>query len=251
MDFKDVDLDEIILMMEDSLEDGNPEKMFTFLRGYFDGAHMHQSMEALGFARDSHAGQTRQGDLPYIIHPLCMACYAIGIKICDDKIIAAMLLHDVPEETGISFSSLPVDDEVRLIVDCMTIQPYPNETKWQCKERYFNGLLRHPGAIICKCADRFDNLGTMEGIMPLSSIENNVIETKYLLLPITKAAKDKWPSLYDHINTYRHNIKVLCRMLYNAHNVKAKEKEIIQKMMTTPAHPKFAVPQTNQQTTTV
>ena len=89
MGFKDVDLGEIGLMMEDSLEDGDPEKMFTFLRGYFDGALMHQSMEALGFARDSHAGQTRKGNgLPYVIHPFCMACYAVGIGIKDDKVIA-------------------------------------------------------------------------------------------------------------------------------------------------------------------
>lgn len=222
--------------MDDILKHRDSEKMFTYLRGFFKGAQMHQSMAALGFAREKHDGYTRKGNgQPYVVHPLSMACYAVGIGIRDDKIIAAMLLHDVPEDTGTPLSSLPVDDEVRMIVDCMTIQPFPNETKWQCKERYFNGLMRHPGAVLCKGADRFDNLSTMEGEMPVDSIEKNVVETKYLLLPVMRQAKNKWPEMYDYINTYRHDIKVVCNILDVAHKVNEHEEEIIAKMKSTPA----------------
>jgi GTP pyrophosphokinase len=230
----------------DSLNHGDPDKMFTYLRGFFKGAQMRQSIASLGFAREKHEGYTRKGNgQPYIIHPLSMACYAVGIGIRDDKIIAAMLLHDVPEDTKTPLSELPVDDEVRLIVDCMTIQPYQNESKWQCKERYFNNLLRHPGAVICKGADRFDNLSTMEGEMPIDSIEKNVVETKNLLLPIMRKAKNHWPDMYDYINTYRHNIKVLCRALNNAHKVDEREDEIIAELKNTPAikDPSHAVKQ--------
>ena len=217
--------------MDNILKHRDPEKMFTYLRGFFKGAQMHQSMAALGFAREKHDGYTRKGNgQPYVVHPLSMACYAVGIGIRDDKIIAAMLLHDVPEDTGTPLSSLPVDDEVRMIVDCMTIQPFPNETKWQCKERYFNSLMRHPGAVLCKGADRFDNLSTMEGEMPVDSIEKNVVETKYLLLPVMRQAKNKWPEMYDYINTYRHDIKVVCNILDVAHKVDEHEEEIIAKM---------------------
>lgn len=227
-----------MIFMKDILKDRDPDKMFTYLRGFFKGAQMHQSMASLGFAREKHEGYTRKGNgLPYIVHPLSMACYAVGIGIRDDVIIAAMLLHDVPEDTKTPLSSLPVDDEVKLIVDCMTIQPFPNESKWQCKERYFNSLMRHPGAILCKGADRFDNLSTMEGEMPLKSIENNVVETKHLLLPIMRQAKNKWPEMYDYINTYRHDIKVVCNILNIAHNVSEREAEIIENLKNTPATP--------------
>lgn len=222
--------------MDNILKHRDPDKMFTFLRGFFKGAQMHQSMAALGFARDKHEGYTRKGNgQPYIVHPLCMACYAVGIGIREDKIIAAMLLHDVPEDTKTPFSSLPVDDEVRLIVDCMTIQPFPRESKWQCKERYFNGLLRHPGAVLCKGADRYDNLSTMEGEMSIESIEKNVVETKCLLLPIMKQAKNMWPEMYDYINTYRQNIKVVCNILDSVHHVSEREAEIIDHLRGTPA----------------
>lgn len=223
--------------VEDILDEGDPEKMFTYLRGYFKGAQMRQSMAALGFAREKHAGAIRKGNKkPYIVHPLAIACYAAGIGIRDDKILAAMLMHDVCEDTDTPLSSLPADDDVRYIVDLMTIKPFSNETKWECKNRYFICLLNSPGAVLGKAGDRFHNLSTMEGEMKLESIEKNIVETKYLLLPVLKIAKNKWPEYYDFINTYRYNIKVVCRILSRAHNMTVeREQEIIDKMKVTPA----------------
>ncbi len=212
------------------------DKMFTYLRGFLKGAKMPQSMAALGFAREKHRGATRKGSgEPYIVHPLWMACYATAIGVHDDSIIAAILLHDVPEDTGTPLSSLPVSDEAREIVDCMTVKPEYGESKWHCKERYYRGLLRHPGAILCKGVDRFHNLSTMEGDMPESSIDKNVIETTVLLLPVMKEAKEKWPDLSDPLFILRSNLKVLTNMLDQVHHVTVRRDEILESLKNTPA----------------
>ena len=223
--------------IEDLLDEGNPDKMFTYLRGFYKGAKMQQSMKALGFAREKHEGYVRKGNgKPYIIHPLSIACYAAGIGINIDVFHAAFLLHDVPEDTGTPLSSLPVGDEVRNIVNLLTIKPSPSDTKWECKKHYYLGLLNDPGAVLGKGGDRYHNLSTMEGEMPLESIEKNIVETKYLLLPVMKIAKNRWPEYYDFINTYRHNIKVVCGLLARVHHInKDREKEIIEDMKNTPA----------------
>jgi len=52
-----LDLDELV---EDILDEGDPAKMFTYLRGYFKGAQMHESMAALGFARRKTETQRKQ-----------------------------------------------------------------------------------------------------------------------------------------------------------------------------------------------
>ncbi len=214
----------------------NVDKQFTYLRGFFKGAKMDQSMAALGFAREAHKGQERKGThQPYIVHPLSMACYAIAIGIRDDDLIAAILLHDVVEDSAYPLSSLPVSDKARDIVDCMTIRPYAGESKWTCKERYFYGLLRNKGAVVCKGLDRYNNLSTMEYSMPVSSIEKNVVETSELLLPVMKIAKDTWPELSDAMFVLRTNIRSVNDTLDAAHNVSARKNEIIEQLKNTPA----------------
>ena len=61
-------------------------KMYTYLRGNLTGAKMTESLKALQYARDMHKEQTRKNGVPYIVHPLSMACYAIAINIHDDNI---------------------------------------------------------------------------------------------------------------------------------------------------------------------
>ena len=69
--------------------------MFTYLRGNLVGSKMNESLRALQYARDMHKDQKRKNGVPYIIHPLSMACYAVALGIEDDNVIATILLHDV------------------------------------------------------------------------------------------------------------------------------------------------------------
>ena len=74
-----------------------PEKMYTYIKGYATGAGMKETLKALSFAREKHSGQKRKDGQPYIVHPLTMACNAVGMGIRDDAVVATILLHDVPE----------------------------------------------------------------------------------------------------------------------------------------------------------
>jgi (p)ppGpp synthase/HD superfamily hydrolase len=62
---------------------------------------------ALGIAREAHAGQIRNGSggRPYIEHPIAVA-ERIATAGYDDETIAAALLHDVVEDSGLTVADL-------------------------------------------------------------------------------------------------------------------------------------------------
>lgn len=201
----------------------NVDKMYTYLRGYLVGANMTQSVTALQFAREHHAGQTRKDGTPYIVHPLSMACYAVALGLRDDSVIATILLHDVVEDCGVKVEYLPVSDTVKRAVQRMTIVKFDTDVdKIETKCRYFNELLDSKEALICKALDRYNNLSDMPISFTKDTMGKNVAETEILLLPILKKAKEKYIELADilfvlrtNISTLNEAIKVQCFDEYN------------------------------------
>lgn len=186
----------------------NVDKMYTYLRGYLVGARLTQSMTALQFAREKHKDQTRKNGVPYIVHPLSMACYAVALGLRDDNIISTILLHDVPEDCSVDIEHLPVNDTVKTAVKCMTvIKLKTDKSKIETKRRYFANLLESKEAIICKAIDRYNNLSDMPFALTADAIGKNVAETETLLLPILKEAKEKWADISDVLFVLRTNIR--------------------------------------------
>ena len=198
--------------------------MFTYLRGRLDGPGFEQSQAALVFARRVHAGALRKNGLPYIVHPLQMACDAIACKGVTDEIVATILLHDVYEETGsVTHKSLlptlPVSETVRRGVELMTLRPFEGETKPELKRRYFNELLDSKEAVVCKGFDRIANLNDAEGALSEEAIVKNIWETHELLMPILKEAKYVYPELSDMLHTIRTSLKRTLKLMARYHNV--------------------------------
>lgn len=186
------------------------DKMYTYLRGYLVGAQMHQALTALQFAREKHKDQTRKDGVPYIVHPLSMACYAVALGLRNEDIISTILLHDVAEDCDVDIDHLPVNETVKSAVKCMTvIKLKTDKSKIETKKRYFNNLLESKEAVICKAIDRYNNLSDMAFALSDDAIGKNVAETEILLLPILKEAKEKWADLSDILFVLRTNIRTI------------------------------------------
>ena len=191
-------------------------KMYTYLRGYFIGANMSESLKALSFARQQHKDQTRKDGVPYIVHPLSMACYAVALGFRDDNVIATILLHDVPEDCNIPVDFLPVNGTIKFAVRHMTIQKFNTDVdKIETKCRYFNELLESRESLICKALDRYNNLSDAPFALSDDAIGKNIAETEILLLPILKRAKSVYVDLADPLFILRTNLEVLVKILKN------------------------------------
>ena len=192
----------------------NIDKMYTYLRGNLDGAQMTESLKALSYARQKHANQIRKDGVPYIVHPLSMACYAVALGLREDNIIATILLHDVVEDCNVEVTSLPFNNEIKNGVKYMTINKYPTDkSKVETKKRYFNELLESREALITKALDRYNNLSDMPFALSDDAIGKNLAETEILLLPVLKEAKEKWYDLSNFLFVIRTNIRTIVDIL--------------------------------------
>lgn len=190
------------------------DKMYAYIKAFCEGAGFNESLKALQFAREKHKEQTRKNGVPYIIHPLSMACYAIALKIKDDNIIATILLHDVPEDCGVEVDNLPVNDVIKRGVKYMTVKKLPTDRdKMETKRRYFNQLLESKEALICKAIDRYNNLADMPFGLSADAIGKNIAETEVLLLPVLKIAKEQWTDISSVLFILRTNIRSMNNIL--------------------------------------
>ena len=91
------------------------ERMYTFVKAAATAKGLEQTLRALPFAREKHQGQLRKGEalIPYISHPLTMCCHALALGLDEDALLAALLLHDVVEDCGVTLAELPVEADAR------------------------------------------------------------------------------------------------------------------------------------------
>lgn len=171
----------------------NPEKMYTYLRGFAGGAEMKETLKALAFAREKHKNQFRKSGEPYIVHPLTMACNAVSMGIKEDAIIATILLHDVCEDCGVSVGELPVSDTIKRAVDLMTFRVMDGETKEIAKNRYYNMLLKSREASITKLLDRCHNVSSMAGTFSVEKLKAYIEETRQYVIPLLRKVKQLYP----------------------------------------------------------
>lgn len=182
------------------------EKMYTFIRGFAIGCRMEQTLRALSYARSKHEGQFRKSGEPYIVHPLTMACNALGIGIRDDDTIATILLHDVCEDCGVSPEELPVNPKVRRAVERMTFRVMEGETKEIAKNRYYNMLLETREATMTKLVDRCHNVSSMAGTFSTQKLLAYIDETRKYVLPLLKKAKARYPDDADALFILKYHI---------------------------------------------
>ncbi len=184
----------------------NHEKMYTYVRGFATGANMKETMKALAFARGKHSGQLRKSGQPYIVHPLTMACNAVGMGIKDDAVVATILLHDVCEDCDVSVAELPVSDAVKHSVSLMTFRIMEGETKEIAKNRYYNMLLQSREATLTKLIDRCHNVSSMAGTFSVEKLKSYIEETRQYVLPLLKKAKDVYPEDSDILFLLKYHI---------------------------------------------
>lgn len=176
------------------------DHMYGFVENYVNAGAAPQTAAALPYARQMHEGQYRAGSgrIPYIYHPLMMACHALALGFNEDEIIAAALLHDVledcrkPDGSPVTAADLPdaVRDNVRAAVQLVTKPDTPQrkaDPDWE--KKYYEAISRNRLAVIVKVLDRCNNISTMTTGFSREKMIRYIAETEEYVLPLIDILK--------------------------------------------------------------
>lgn len=126
---------------------------------------------AAAYAGDAHSGQLRkEGNEPYINHPLRVAHQAVRAGLPPEA-VAAALLHDVVEDTEVAQAAIEAEFPARVAVLVKLLTKWwpddaPQDVKGEGKPVYYGAIAADPEAVAVKLLDRADNLMSMVRMLP-------------------------------------------------------------------------------------
>ena len=149
----------------------DPDEMFEDLRKKIKDSGTDMDMgrieAAYAMARLAHSGQLRRDGSPYVTHCVAAADIAVDMGLDEDSIVAA-LLHDVIEDTQLSYQDIarqfgePVANIVEGVTKLTRVQ-YTSKEDEQMENlrKMLMAMAKDIRVILIKIADRLHNMRTM------------------------------------------------------------------------------------------
>ena len=174
----------------------SPEELYKDLvkviRNYHPSTDLSAVEKAYQVASKAHKDQKRKSGEPYIIHPLCVGIILSELQLDKETIIAG-ILHDVLEDTDISYDELKDlfgEEVVQLVegVTKLTQLTYSKdkvEVQAENLRKMFLAMAKDIRVILIKLADRLHNMRTMQYQTPKKQIEKSR-ETMDIYAPIAQ-----------------------------------------------------------------
>lgn len=145
------------------------EELIALVNKHYHNPDLTLLHRAYTVANAAHEEKKRLTGQPYIVHPLAVS-YKLAEMGLHLNVVAAGLLHDVVEDTGVTIEDLrkQFGDDIATLVDSVT--KLKHTVKYQGTERYaenmrkmFLAMASDVRVVFMKFADRLHNLQTLYG----------------------------------------------------------------------------------------
>jgi GTP diphosphokinase / guanosine-3',5'-bis(diphosphate) 3'-diphosphatase len=222
---------------------------------YMQGsAHIEAIQKTYEFTKAAHEGVARLSGEPYIVHPLQATLFLMDIK-PDTATIQACILHDVIEDTDITYETIAekfgkeVADLCEWLVKVSNIRYRGEERHIETLKKTFLAMGKDLRVIFIKLADRVHNIQTLHFHPNKEKRERIAQETLQIYVPIAKrlglyhyqqllengAFRILYPEEFSEIMEY------LDKRFPSQHNTIEEGVATLQKLLATQHVPFFAV----------
>jgi GTP pyrophosphokinase len=144
------------------------DELLADVQGYKQDADRELLTRAFDFAARAHDGQVRRSGQEFIYHPWGAAKILAGLRL-DEATLAAALLHDTVEDTGIEIEDIRTEfgDEIAKLVEGVTkLTRVQFQSREHAEAENYRKLVLAMAedlrVILIKLADRLHNLRTIE-----------------------------------------------------------------------------------------
>ena len=225
-----------------ALIESKVQVFFASVSRYIKPADILLLQQAFAVSRAAHEGQTRKSGEPYITHPLAVAGMLADWRL-DAQGLAAALLHDVLEDTGITKPTL-IEKFGRVIADLVDGLSKLERLEYQTKEtaqaenfrKMVLAMARDIRVIIVKLADRLHNMRTLDS-MSQTKRRRIALETLEIYAPIANRIglntvyRELQDLAFKHLHPHRYT--VLSNALRAA---RGNQREVMTKILQSVSH---------------
>lgn len=193
------------------------EHMLKRVTDYARAKQMPQTLKAIRVMKKYHEGAIRKSikgeEIPYIIHPLMLACHAFALGLDEDSLIAACLLHDVLEDTEATEQDLEVLPETIEAVKLVSFEVIDGLSKEESKAVYYKKIGQNRIATMVKILDRCNNVSTMATGFNRSKMAQYIDETEKYVMPLLDIVKHNYDEYYDAAFLLKYQIRSILETL--------------------------------------
>ena len=200
---------------------GQFEKQLAALRYWFSGRGYYLALDAMEYASRFHTGTRKDGLTPEFQHQLSIAHHLRSLEknlMFAEETLAAVFLHDVPEDFDIGFEEIESRFGPRIKNAVMLLTKKHRGTE-KAKEGYFKAMAEDPIASLVKGGDRVHNIQSMVGVFSQEKQKKYMEEAEGYIIPMLKDARRKFPrqeAAYENIKFFMASQIDLIRAIHAA-----------------------------------
>lgn len=186
------------------------DNMLDRLKKYLQAKKMKESQKAMRIMLDGHKGMYRESineeKVPYVFHPLMMACHAFALGIDSDEVIATIFLHDALEKDIVSIDEMEFSPAIVEAVKTLTFKEYCTLPYEESKQNYYDSIARNKTAAIVKLLDRCNNVSVMVTGFKATRIIDYINSTEKYILPLIEYVKKEYDDYFDAVFLIKYQI---------------------------------------------